>query len=73
MDFEFDPAKSASNKEKHGLDFIEAQALWLDEQRIEARARSHEEERWVLVATLGRPALDSSLHHAGYRGEADLS
>ena len=52
MDFEFDPAKSASNKEKHGLDFIEAQALWLDEKRVEAPARSHDEERWVLVAML---------------------
>jgi hypothetical protein len=24
MDFEFDPQKSAANKEKHGIDFIEA-------------------------------------------------
>lgn len=30
MEFEFDPAKSASNKDKHGIDFVEAQALWLD-------------------------------------------
>lgn len=28
MRFEFDPAKGASNKIKHGLDFVEAQALW---------------------------------------------
>jgi uncharacterized DUF497 family protein len=26
--FEFDPTKSASNKLKHGIDFIEAQSLW---------------------------------------------
>ncbi|MES2338901.1 MAG: BrnT family toxin [Pseudomonadota bacterium] len=26
--FEFDPAKSAANKAKHGIDFVEAQALW---------------------------------------------
>ena len=30
MDFEFDAAKSAENKRKHGLDFEEAQALWAD-------------------------------------------
>tara|TARA_R110002020_G_scaffold152155_3_gene329808 strand:- start:659 stop:796 length:138 start_codon:yes stop_codon:yes gene_type:complete len=24
MEFEFDPAKSASNKDKHGIDFVEA-------------------------------------------------
>ena len=27
-DFEFDPAKSAANHDKHGIDFVEAQALW---------------------------------------------
>ena len=27
-DFEFDPAKSAANRDKHGIDFVEAQALW---------------------------------------------
>ena len=26
--FEFDPKKSAGNKVKHGIDFIEAQAVW---------------------------------------------
>ena len=28
MSFEFDPKKSASNKAKHGIDFVEAQELW---------------------------------------------
>jgi len=28
MKFEFDINKSNQNKEKHGIDFIEAQALW---------------------------------------------
>ena len=31
MKFEYDPAKSAANKAKHGLDFEEAKALWKDE------------------------------------------
>jgi uncharacterized DUF497 family protein len=26
--FEFDPAKSTANQEKHGIDFTEAQKLW---------------------------------------------
>jgi uncharacterized DUF497 family protein len=26
--FEFDPQKSETNKAKHGIDFIAAQALW---------------------------------------------
>jgi len=27
MDFEFDPEKSAKNKAKHGIDFVEVQEL----------------------------------------------
>ena len=27
--FEFDEAKSRANDVKHGIDFVEAQALWL--------------------------------------------
>ncbi len=30
MEFEFDEEKSLANKEKHGIDFDEARALWLD-------------------------------------------
>jgi uncharacterized protein len=35
MNFEFDDAKSSSNKAKHGIDFIAAQALWDDASRLE--------------------------------------
>ena len=28
MEYEFDPAKSAANRDKHGMDFVTAQALW---------------------------------------------
>ena len=52
--FEFDPAKSALNKDKHGIDFAEAQALWKDEDRIEQAARSEAEERRFVVARLGQ-------------------
>jgi uncharacterized DUF497 family protein len=43
MDFEFDPAKSQSNKAKHGIDFIEAQALW-ESVTVEVQARNAPEE-----------------------------
>ena len=45
MRFEFDPAKSAANKIKHGIDFVEAQALWDDPNRIEGPGRSTDEPR----------------------------
>lgn len=51
MQFEFDPRKSKKNKEKHGLDFVEAQKLWEDEDRLEIEARSDDEPRLALIAT----------------------
>jgi len=50
MEFEYDPIKSQTNKEKHGIDFDEAQVLWLDEDRVEFPARSDTEKRHALIA-----------------------
>lgn len=47
MGFEYDKHKSESNKEKHGIDFIEAQALWKDPDRIEIPARTLDEPRYL--------------------------
>jgi uncharacterized DUF497 family protein len=49
LDFEFDPAKSVANREKHGIDFIDAQALWRDVHRIEVTARTTDEPRWMVI------------------------
>lgn len=53
MDFEFDPAKSAANLEKHGIDFIRAQALWSDPDRLEIPARSLDEPRTHVISRIG--------------------
>ena len=67
MDFEFDPAKSQANLEKHGIDFTEAQKLWADEDRLVIPAQSETEDRFAL---LGRQ--DDRIWAAFYtmRGEA---
>jgi len=52
MDFEFDPKKSAANKEKHGIDFVEAQALWDDPDRLEVPARTSDEKRFMLIGRI---------------------
>lgn len=54
MEFEFDPAKSASNKEKHGIDFVEAQALWLDGgfELVLSKARLTSEERFLAIGRI---------------------
>ena len=53
MPFEFDPAKSAANKAKHGIDFEEAQALWSDTDRVEVPARAMDEPRFVVIGQIG--------------------
>ena len=50
MKFEFDPAKSAANKDKHGLDFVEAQKLWTDPALMTAPARTEGEPRSIAIA-----------------------
>lgn len=50
MDFEYDPVKSSKNKEKHGIDFEEAQELWSDPDGIGFPARSDDEERFAIMA-----------------------
>lgn len=52
MIFEFDDNKSQSNCQKHGIDFIEAQALWNDDEKIEVPAKTIDEERYVLIGKI---------------------
>jgi uncharacterized DUF497 family protein len=53
VDFDFDERKSEANKVKHGLSFIEAQALWLDPMRIEIPARTEDEPRFLVIGMIG--------------------
>lgn len=53
MEFEFDPKKSKSNKDKHGIDFIEAQLLWLDDMLLEIPVRTSNEPRYVIIGSIG--------------------
>ena len=50
--FEFDPEKSHTNKIKHGIDFMEAQALWTDSDGIEVPALTRDEPRFGRIACL---------------------
>ena len=52
MEFEFDPEKSASNKRKHGIDFIVAQVLWEDPDRLQVPARTEGELRFMLIGRI---------------------
>ena len=65
--FEFDEAKSRANKAKHGIDFVEAQELWLDEDMLRIAARAGVERRFVFIGMIGDTHWSAI---ATYRGEA---
>ena len=67
MEVEFDERKSRANKVKHGIDFVEAQALWLDEALVEIPARSEVEQRVLVVGLMGGKHWSAFIT---YRGEA---
>ena len=54
MRFEFDSEKSAANKAKHGIDFVEAQEIWTDAERLEIPARSLDEPRQQVIGRIGK-------------------
>ena len=66
MRFEYDPDKSRANKQKHGIDFVKAQALWKDPHLLEIPTRTSDEPRFVVIGRIG------SKHWSGivtYRGD----
>jgi len=52
MEFEFDPRKNASNKKKHGIDFVGAQVLWEDIDLIEVPLVTVDEKIYLIVGMI---------------------
>lgn len=52
LKFEYDEAKSRSNLEKHGIDFIGAQQLWNDPDLLEIPAKVRGEPRYLVVGRI---------------------
>ncbi len=50
--FEFDEQKSKSNQKKHGINFLDAQELWLDPELIEIDSKCDEEIRKLVVGLI---------------------
>ena len=53
MKFEYDPAKSQSNKAKHGIDFETAKSLWDDAERLEIPSVHPVEPRYMVTGFIG--------------------
>ena len=50
--FEFDEQKSRANLKKHGIDFVDAQALWRDPDMIEIPAKTADKPRFLIVGRI---------------------
>jgi uncharacterized DUF497 family protein len=63
MNFEFDPVKSTTNKNKNGIDFIDAQALWSDPDLLEIPAKTTDEQRFLVVGKIGEKHWSGIITH----------
>ena len=52
MEYKFDNRKSAKNLEKHGIDFVGAQDLWNDPDRIEIPTKTIDEQRFLMTGKI---------------------
>ena len=67
MDFEFHSHKSEENKKKHGIDFIAAQMLWDDPDRIEVPARTIDEPRFLVIGKITDKYWSAFITYRGER------
>jgi len=65
MHFEFDNNKSKANKKKHGIDFVDVQALWKDPDHVEIPAKTVDEPRFVVIGRISDKYWSSIITHRG--------
>jgi uncharacterized DUF497 family protein len=69
VQFEFDPGKSDSNKTKHGINFVEAQALWKS-KHVLLGAKGALEKRYLVIGENRRRVL-VRYYHLSRSGNSD--
>lgn len=67
--FEWDPAKSRTNRRKHGISFEDARNMWDDPYLLEAHLQSFPEDRWAVIARLPFGIYTAIIT---YRGESTI-
>ena len=65
--FEFDEEKSQANRQKHGIDFNDAQRLWEDDALLEVQARSEDEPRYLVVGSIDEQHWSAVITYRGER------
>lgn len=64
---EFDERKGRANARKHGIDFIEAQALWSDPNLIEISAKTVDEPRFLVIGRISGKHWSAVVTHRSER------
>ncbi|MFL6373801.1 MAG: BrnT family toxin [Pyrinomonadaceae bacterium] len=63
MEFEYDAAKSISNKERHGIDFEEGQQLWKDPFAFSVPSRYADEPRSLVIGMIKETCWTAIVTH----------
>ena len=63
--FEFDESKSQANLSKHGIDFVDAQALWNDPRLLEISAKTEDEPRYLVIGLINGKHWSAVLTYRG--------
>lgn len=67
MEFECDEHQSRSNKAKHGINFVDARALWSDDRLVEIQARTDDEPRFLIVGQIDGVSWSAVITYRGSR------
>jgi uncharacterized DUF497 family protein len=63
--FEYDTQKSESNRAKHGIDFVDAQALWNDPMLLEIPAKTDDEPRYLVIGLIDEKHWSAVITYRG--------
>ena len=65
MTFEYDPKKSESNKQKHGINFLDVQRLWEDIDLQEIPAKDVDEQRFLVIGRIAEKYWSGVITYRG--------
>jgi len=66
QEFEYDGKKSTFNLEKHGIDFVAAQELWVDPELVEIQAKSEDEPRFLVIGRIAKKYWSAIITYRGH-------
>lgn len=65
ISFEFDEAKSEANLLKHGINFVDAQALWYNPSLLEIPAKTEDEPRYLMIGLISEKHRSAVITYRG--------